>query len=257
MWGNMRSHHESQVELSKNLMYLDISQSPKETSEHHHERTYQLLVVVQEWQSQFQKLVSHQKEYIKALNSWLKLNLIPIESSLREKVSSPPRIQSPPIQRLLNAWHEHLDKFHDEFARAAISNFAAVIETICQQQQEELKLKHKCEDTRKELDRKSRQFEDWCHKYSQKRGTDELGQDGTEDKPQNDLITEKQFAIDVLKKRLDEEEEAYGRQCTHVREKTLTNIKTCFPDLFRALSGFARSLSDMYKSLQSISHPRN
>ncbi|KAM3699810.1 hypothetical protein ACJW31_05G054000 [Castanea mollissima] len=256
MWGNMRSHHESQVELLKNLRYLDISQSPKETSEHHHERTYQLLSVVQEWQSQFQKLVSHQKEYIKALNSWLKLNLIPIESSLREKVSSPPRIQSPPIQRLLNAWHEHLDKFQDEFARAAISNFAAVIETICHQQEEELKLKHKCEDTRKELDRKSRQFEDWYHKYSQKRGADELGQDGTEDKPQNNLIAEKEFAIDVLKKRLEEEEEAYERQCIQVREKTITSIKTRFPELFGALSGFARSLSEMYKSLQSISHPR-
>ncbi|XP_023927142.2 protein ROLLING AND ERECT LEAF 2 [Quercus suber] len=258
MWDTMRSHHESQLDLLKNLKYLDINQSPKETSEHHHERTYQLLVVVREWQSQFQKLVGHQKEYIKALNSWLRLNLIPIESSLREKVSSPPRIQSPPIQRLLNAWHEHLDKLQDEFARAAISNFAAVIETIFHQQEEELKLKHKCEDTRKELDRKSRQFEDWYHKYSQKRG-DELEQDGTEDKPQNDLIAEKQFAIDVLKKRLEEEEEAYERLCIQVREKTITSLKTRFPDLFGALSEFARSLSHMYRSLQSVtrSHPRN
>ncbi|KAL0010482.1 hypothetical protein SO802_005590 [Lithocarpus litseifolius] len=256
MWEKMRSHHENQVDLLKNLRYLDITQSPKETSDHHHDRTCQLLIVVQEWQSQFQKLVSHQKEYIKALNNWLKLNLIPIESSLREKVSSPPRIQSPPIQRLLNAWHEHLDKLQDEFARAAISNFAAVIETIRQQQKEELKLKHKCEDTRKELDRKSQQFEDWYHKYSQKRGANELGQDGTEDKPQN-LITEKQFAIDVLKNRLDEEQEAYERQCIQVREKTITSLKTCFPELFRALSWFARSLSEMYRSLQSISHPRN
>ena len=49
-------------------------------------------------------------------------------------------------------------------------------------------------------------------KYSQKMGPDELEQDGTEDKPQNYLIAEKQFVIDVSKKRLEEEEEAYERQ---------------------------------------------
>ena len=43
-------------------------------------------------------------------------------------------------------------------------------------------------------------------KYSQKRGPDELEQDGMEDKPQNYLIAEEQFVIDVLKKRLEEEE---------------------------------------------------
>ena len=37
-----------------------------------------------------------------------------------------------------------------------------------------------------------------------KRGPDELEQYGIEDKPQNDLIAEKQFATDVLKKRLEE-----------------------------------------------------
>ncbi|KAB2620349.1 hypothetical protein D8674_041723 [Pyrus ussuriensis x Pyrus communis] len=45
---------------------LDIFQCPKHTSEHHHECTIQLFGV-----------------YIKALNNWLKLNLIPIEKTSR------------------------------------------------------------------------------------------------------------------------------------------------------------------------------
>ena len=94
-------------------------------------------------------------------------------------------------------------------------------------------------------------------KYSQKMGPDELEQDGTEDKPQNYLIAEKQFAIDVSKKRLEEEEEAYERQCIQVREKTLTSLRSHLLELFRALSEFACSCSKMYRSLQSLSRPWN
>src|ERR1044072_1385452 len=92
MWKTMLSHHEKQSDIVTSLRLLDISQSSKQTSEHHHERTYQLLLVVQQWHSQFEMLVSNQKGYMKALTNWLKLNLIPIESSLKEKVSSPPRV---------------------------------------------------------------------------------------------------------------------------------------------------------------------
>ncbi|KAB1218576.1 hypothetical protein CJ030_MR3G026456 [Morella rubra] len=257
MWETMRSHHESQSKIVIDMKKLDISQSPKETSEHHHECTYQLQLVVQEWHSQFQKLLNHQKEYIKALNSWLKLNLIPTESSLREKVSSPPRSPNPPIQGLLHAWQDHLEKLQDELAKSAIYNFAAVIHSIFEHQEEELKLKQKCDDTRKELSRKTRQYEDWYHKYMQRRVPDELDPEKAEGNAQNELLIEKQFVLDSLKKRLDDESEHYQRQCLQVREKTLASLKTCLPDLFRAISTFARECSEMYKHLRSISQHGN
>lgn len=254
MWETMRFHHESQSKIVQALRSLDISQSPKETSEHHHERTIQLWSVVQEWHSQFEKLFNKQKEYIKALNSWLKLNLIPVENSLKEKVSSPPRFQSPPIKRLLQAWQDHLERLPNEFARTAIQNFAAVIDTIMHHQEEEIKLKEKCEDTKKELARKNRQFEDWYNKYVQRKIPDELDPEGNTSK---DSITERQFVVEVVKKRLEEEEEAYQRQCLHVREKSLASLKTHLPELFRALSDFAFSCSEMYKDMQSRSRAKN
>ncbi|KAF3450765.1 hypothetical protein FNV43_RR06854 [Rhamnella rubrinervis] len=257
MWGTMRSHHENQSKIVKALRSLDISQSPKETSEHHHERTIQLWSVVQEWHSQFEKLFNKQKEYIKALNGWLKLNLIPVENSLKEKVSSPPRFQSPPIKKLLQAWQEHLEKLPDELARTAIHNFAAVIDAIMHHQEEEIKLKEKCEDTRKELARKTRQFQDWYNKYTQRRIPDELDPDRAEGSTSKDAVVERQFVLEVVKKRLEEEEEAYQRQCLHVREKSLASLKTHLPELFRALSDFAFSCSEMYWALQSRSHPQN
>ena len=257
-WDTMRTQHEAQSKIVNALRSLDTSQSPKETSEHHHDRTYQLLVVVQGWQSQFCKLIDNQKAYIKALNNWLKLNLIPIESSLKEKVSSPPRVQNPPIQQLLTAWHDFLDKLPDEVARTAINNFASLIHSILQNQEEEMKLKEKCEETRKELSQKTRKYEDWWRKHVQQRTPDELDSERTEDNSHN-AIAERQFVVDAVKKRLEEEEEAYEKQCLQVREKSMASLKSCLPELFRAMSEVAQACSEMYKNLRSISqaHRRN
>ncbi|OIW11868.1 hypothetical protein TanjilG_25781 [Lupinus angustifolius] len=253
MWGIMQAHHEKQSSIVTLLRSLDISQSPTETSEHHHDRTYQLLTVVQEWQSQFEKLVNNQKAYIKALNSWLKLNLVPIESNMKEKVSSPPRVNSPPIQKLLLAWHDYLEKLPDELASTAITNFAAVIDTIFQQQQEEIVLKRKCEETRKELDRKKRQFEDWYNKYMQRKIPDEHDPDAQGNDGPDEVVTEKKFMVDQVKKRLDDEEEAYAKQCLQVRQKSLGSLKNRLPELFRAMSDFSLECSRMYSQLRSIS----
>ncbi|KAE8724479.1 hypothetical protein F3Y22_tig00010505pilonHSYRG00009 [Hibiscus syriacus] len=109
MWARMCIHHDSQLKIVEKLKSLDITFASKETTKHHHERTIQLHDVVQEWHSQFDKLVTNQKQYIQALYNWLKLNIIPIESSLKEKVSSPPRAQNPPIKTLLQKWHDCLE----------------------------------------------------------------------------------------------------------------------------------------------------
>lgn len=120
MWEIMSMHHDSQLKIVMDLKAIDLAHAPKETAKHHHERTIQLHHIVQDWHIQFEKLVAHQKQYIHTLTNWLKLNLVPIESSLKEKVSSPPRPQHPPIQSLLHAWNDLLDKLPDELAKSAI-----------------------------------------------------------------------------------------------------------------------------------------
>ncbi|XVF69474.1 hypothetical protein PTKIN_Ptkin11bG0085200 [Pterospermum kingtungense] len=178
-------------------------------TKHHHERMIQLHNVVLESYSQFDKLVTHQKQYIQALNNWLKLNLIPIESSLKEKVSSPPRMQNPPIQALLHTWHDYLEKLPDKVAKSAISSFTAVIKTIIIHQEEEMKLKQKCEETRKEfLCKKWRSTPD---ETDAKRGEDENTKD--------DLVSKREFMVESLKKRLKEEDEAHQKHFIQVREK--------------------------------------
>ncbi|MED6174014.1 hypothetical protein PIB30_064964 [Stylosanthes scabra] len=252
MWGIMQFHHENQSSIVMALRLLDISQSPTETSEQHYERTQQLCAVVQQWQSHFEKLMIHQREYIKALNSWLKQNLIPVESNLKEKVSSPQRVQRPPIHNLLIAWQDHLEKLPDEVARTAITNFGAVIETICQHQEDELVLKRKCEETRKELMRKKRQFEDWYRKYMEKKIPDEFDPESTEANNPDETVTHRKLLVDQLQKKLEDEEEAYARQCLLVRQKSLVSLKNRLPELFRAMSNFSHECAKMYSELRSI-----
>ncbi|KAK6795835.1 hypothetical protein RDI58_009290 [Solanum bulbocastanum] len=254
MWETMKGYHVSQSKIVQALKSLDISQSPKETTEHHHERTLQLYVVVQEWHSQFDKLVIYQKQYIKALNSWLKLNLIPIDTNLKEKVSSPQRPQNPPILALIHAWHDYLEKLPDELARTAIYNFSAVINTIFEYQKEEMKLRDRCEDTRRELNKKTRQYEDWYHKHMQRRTPDEIDPESAQE---DTLVVDRQLQLEALRKRLEDEEDSYQRQCLQVRDKSLTSLRSRLPELFGAMSEFSLACADMYRDLRSIAKHRN
>lgn len=257
MWDSMCEHHDNQLTIVTDLKSLDVSGAPKETTKHHFERTMQLYHVVQGWHSHFETLVTHQKQYVQALNSWLKLNLVPIESSLKEKISSPPRIQNPPIQTLLHSWHDHLQKLPDELAKSAISSFAAVIETIMNHQEEEMKLKDKWEETRKEYLRKNQTFEDWYQKYMMRRGPQDESDPNRVNGSGTDPVAERQFVVETLKKRLDDEMEAHQKLCVQVRDKSLGSLKIRLPELFRAMSDYSHVCRDSYQRLRSIMHSHN
>ncbi|RZS29300.1 hypothetical protein BHM03_00063010 [Ensete ventricosum] len=228
MWQAMHMHHHSQLKMMEEIKGIDISNASEETSEHHHKRTLQLLDSDKEWRSQLHKLVAHQKEYVGALDSWLKLNLIPIESNLQGKVSSRQRPAAARIQTLVHAWHEYLEKLPEELPNTALLSFSAVLNTIEAVQQEELKQKERCREIHKEYLGKKRAFEDWC---------------------QNDPVGERRRVVESLKSQLDEEVEGL---CKQVREKSLVALKTHLPELFRAVSDFAEFCSNTYTSLQLV-----
>lgn len=252
MWESMCIHHDSQLKLVTDLKSLDVSGVLIETSKQHHERTKQLAAVLENWHSQFDKLVAGQRHYIASLNSWLKLNLVPIESSLKEKVSSPPRAPTPPIQPLLRSWHDYLEKLPDEVAKNAISSFAAVIRSIVLHQEEEMRLKERYEETRKEYIRKKQSFEDWYQKYMQKRTpAEEAGPDG-EGGATKDPILERQAVVESLKTKMEDEMEKHQKICMHVREKSLGTLKIRLPEIFRALSDYANACFDAYERLRML-----
>lgn len=253
MWETMNAQHRGQMKIVEDLRSLDISDTPYETTGDHHQRTIQLYGAVDDWHQHFSKLMSNQKNYVIALNSWLKLNLIPIESNIKEKVSSPLRVQRPPIQALLQVWHENLERLPNELARSAISSFAAIMENIRVLQEDEVNMKMKCEKMRKDLSREQREYEDFLHKYNERMAaTDGIGQ---EDVNRKDPIGERQMKLELLNQRLKDEEEAHEKHCRHVREKSLATLKSHLPELFRAMSEFAYAASGMYKKLVPLTQP--
>ncbi|KVH97967.1 protein of unknown function DUF632 [Cynara cardunculus var. scolymus] len=233
MWENMQKQHENQSKIAQALKAINISQSPNETSEHNLNNTQQLRVQIKMWHSEFQRLMLHQKEYVKSLNSWLKLNLISIDNSLKDKIPSP---QNPKIQSLLRIWQDQLEKLPEEGAKTAINTFAAVIDTIVQYQSDEMELKDNCEETRRKLSKKSRKFEEWCDKQIAKRTPmEEMDPDMADD----EVIADQQMVVEALKRRLEEEEDEYRRRCIQVKEKSLMNLKNGLPEVFTAMSKFS------------------
>jgi len=103
------------------------------------------------------------KEYVGSLYNWIKLNVIPIDTNLKPN-SSQPHETTPPIKRLLHGWHDMLEKLPDDAAKKAIHTFAEVVNTILVHQEGELKLRIKIEETRRDLEKKRRQFDDWAQK---------------------------------------------------------------------------------------------
>ncbi|KAL6514287.1 hypothetical protein OROMI_034350 [Orobanche minor] len=254
MWESMCTHHDTQLKTVAGLKSLNISGVLIETTKHHHERSKQLATVVDQWHSQFEKLIANQRNYINALNGWLKLNLVPIESTLREKgVSSPRSIADPPIHPLLRSWHDYLEKLPDEVAKSSISSFSAVIKTIIIHQEKEMSLKEKYEETQREYLRKKQGFEEWYQKHMQRRGgNDENDPDRGGEASGKDPVTERQFVVESLKKRLEEEMEEHQKHCVQVREKSLGSLKIRLPELFRALSDYAHACHDAYDRLRVV-----
>lgn len=248
MWEAMHFHHSDQQKLVAGLRAFEISVAPRETSEQHHQTTVQLWQIVREWHSQFQNLATHQKEYIRALNSWLKLNLIPIESGLKEKPSPPATRVKPPIQDLLHAWQDQLEKLQDGSAKSAVYGFSEVVNAIVMLQEDELKLRERCEETRKEFSRKKRSFEEWHRRYVEKKNENAGGEEAS----QKDLVEGRKFALESLEVRLKSEEEAYQKTCKQVRETSVGKLRSKLPELFQAMAEFSLACSEMYKQLRVV-----
>ncbi|KQK20360.1 nitrate regulatory gene2 protein [Brachypodium distachyon] len=250
MWDKMYGHHKAQLKIILELKSFDISVAARETSDQHNDRTVQLWHIVQEWHTQYDKFMTYQKQYVGSLYSWIKLNVIPIDTNLKPN-SSQPVETTPPIKRLLHAWHDILGKLPDDAAKKAIHTFAEVVHTILLHQDDEMKLSIKIQETRKDYERKKRQFEDWAQRYMEKRAgiPHEAGNpDGTRADP----LAERKVAVERLELVLKDLEEQYKKQCRVVREKSLSLLRTNLPELFRVVSEFSLQSAAMLKGLWSI-----
>lgn len=247
MWDVMYARHKAQLKIITELKASDISVATRETSEQHHERTLQLWNVVQEWHVQFDRFMTYQKEYIGSLYSWIKLNVIPIDTNIKPN-SSQPHEATPPIKRLLHAWHDILEKLPDNETKKAIHTFAEVVNTILVHQDDELKLRLKIDDTRRDLEKKRKQFDSWAQKNWDRGASIPDG-----DNPGRvDPAAERKAVVDRVENALKDLEDNYRTQCKVVRDKSLNLLRSNLPELFRAVSEFSLQSAGYFKGLWSI-----
>ncbi|WCJ40487.1 hypothetical protein M5689_021402 [Euphorbia peplus] len=161
MWKSMLFQHESQLKIVYPLRSVDYPQPLNDSSGYDYICTVQLCGAVRGWHTQFCGVIEYQKDFIRALHQWSKLSLIPTATNLEENMDSLVAKNAPPVQQLVIAWEHDLDKLPDEAARSAMRNFAAVIQTIVDEQDKDLMLKETCLAIQEvdELDCKSTQFQ--------------------------------------------------------------------------------------------------
>lgn len=247
MWDVMYNQHKAQLKIITELKSSDISVAARETSEQHHERTVQLWNIVQDWHVQFDRFMTYQKDYVGSLYSWIKLNVIPIDTNLKPN-SSQPLETTPPIKRLLHAWHDILEKLPDNETKKAINTFAEVVHTILFHQEDELKLRIKIEETRRDFEKKRRQFEDWAQKNWDRGASIPDGNNPSRDDP----AVERKAVVDKVENALKELEDQYRTQCRVVRDKSLSLLRSNLPELFRVVSDFSLQSAGYFKGLWSI-----
>ena len=226
MWENMQKQHEHQIMI---IHALQNSQLPNETSDHAL-NTQELHHHVKIWCTEFQKLIQHQKNYIKSLDNWLKHNLIiTINHNLKP--------QYPKIESLLRAWRDELNKLPKEDTITAMEKFAEDIHKIAQLQSDKMKMKEKCDETRKELSKVSQKIKKWGNKKLSSREIDHME---VIKKQREELITRLRVADDD-----------YEKRCGDTKYAMVVNLKARLPDVLKAVSEFAGASSRMYKNLNA------
>ncbi|KAE8701494.1 Bromo-adjacent domain-containing protein, putative isoform 1 [Hibiscus syriacus] len=78
-----------------------------------------------------------------------------------------------------------------------------------------------------------------------------------EDENTKGPVSERQFAVESLKKRLEEEVEAHRKHCIQVREKSVGSLKIRLPEIFRAFSDYSHACSGAYEKLRAVTHSQN
>nr|XP_029119983.1 nitrate regulatory gene2 protein isoform X2 [Elaeis guineensis] len=244
MWRSMHQFHEVQNHIVQQVRGLvNRSSAGEPTSDLHRLATRDLEAAVSAWHSSFNRLIKYQRDYIRALYSWLRLTLYQVSSD------NPQKDHSSPISLELTAfcdeWKQALDRLPDTVASEAIKSFMNVIHVIYTKQAEELKIKKRTEALSKELEKKSASLRSIEKKYYQSYSMVGIGlpgggrDNGGQVFDSRDPLAEKKSEIAACRRRVEDEMMRHAKAVEVTRSMTLNNIQTGLPGVFQAMTGFS------------------
>lgn len=250
MWKSMHQFHDIQNNIIQQVQGL-INRSGKgeSTSELHRQATRDLETAVSLWHSSFCRLIKFQRDFIRSVQAWFKLTLLPVchddNTSHKEPVDA---------YAFCDEWKLTLDRVPDTVASEAIKSFINVVHVISAKQSEELKIKKRTESASKELEKKASSLRNIERKYYQSYSTvgfglPDSGPDNGHVLDARDPLTEKKIELGACQRRVEEEMLKHSKAIEVTRAMTLNNLQTGLPGVFQALTSFSALFTE---SLQTV-----
>lgn len=250
MWKAMHQFHEIQNNIVQQVQGL-INRSGKgeSTSELHRQATRDLETAVSLWHSSFCRLIKFQREFIRSVQAWFKLTLLPVCHD-----NNPGHKEPVDAYAFCDEWKLTLDRVPDTVASEAIKSFINVVHVISAKQSEELKIKKRTESASKELEKKASSLRNIERKYYQSYSTvgfglPDSGPDNGHVLDARDPLTEKKLELGACQRRVEEEMLKHSKAIEVTRAMTLNNLQTGLPGVFQALTSFSALFTE---SLQTV-----
>ncbi|KFK37283.1 hypothetical protein AALP_AA4G237000 [Arabis alpina] len=250
MWKAMHQFHEIQNNIIQQVQGL-INRSGKgeSTSELHRQATRDLETAVSLWHSSFCRLIKFQRDFIRSVQAWFKLTLLPVCHD-----DNPSHKEPVDAYAFCDEWKLTLDRVPDTVASEAIKSFINVVHVISAKQSEEIKIKKRTETASKELEKKASSLRNIERKYYQSYSTvgfglPDSGPDNGHGLDARDPLTEKKIELGACQRRVEEEMLKHSKAIEVTRAMTLNNLQTGLPGVFQALTSFSALFTE---SLQSV-----
>ncbi|KAI3796623.1 hypothetical protein L1987_39301 [Smallanthus sonchifolius] len=241
MWRSMNQCHEVQNHVVQQVRGL-VNRSTKgeSTSDLHRQATRDLEAAVSAWHTSFCRLIKFQRDFIKSLQGWFKLTLLPINTEEANINGSQPS----DVYIVFDEWKLALDRLPDTVASEAIKSFINVVHSISLKQAEEMKVKKRTESASKELEKKASSLRNiekkYYHSYSMVGlGLPDNGQDEGHGLDARDPLSEKKTELVACQRRVEDEMLKHSKAVEVTRSMTLNNIQTGLPGVFQAMSSFS------------------
>ncbi|OAY49418.1 nitrate regulatory gene2 protein [Manihot esculenta] len=255
MWKSMHQYHEVQNNIVQQVRGL-VNRSAKgdSTSELHRQATRDLESAVSSWHSSFCRLIKFQRDFIRSVQGWFKLTLLPVSN---DNVNG--NVEHSDAYAFCDEWKLSLDRVPDTVASEAIKSFINVVHVISVKQSEELKSKKRTENVSKELEKKASSLRNierkFYHSYSMVGvGLPDTGPDNGQGLDARDPLAEKKSELAACQRRVEDEMVKHAKAVELTRAMTLNNLQTGLPGVFQALTSFSSLFTEALESVCNRSY---
>lgn len=238
MWRAMYECHQVQNHIVQQVRHLDNLASAEATSSYHRQATIQLEAQVTAWYNSFCRWIKSQRDYMRALNGWLRLSLNQFKYEAEGIME-----HHQPLYTLCEEWQLALDRLPDQSACGGIKSFMTVMHAIVVQQAEELKQARKSESLSKELEKKLISLRNMQTKY--------YDPYATPDRRGTDPLAQKKAKTEALGRRVEEEKSKHLKSIAVSRAMTLNNLQTGLPNVFQAMTGFSSVCMQAFETVHN------